>query len=151
MNSTQNNGFEFLDFIAIKEADIALYTPIAGSFAVIECDGRILMVYNKWRKQWELPAGKREGSETEKQCAIRELYEESGQLVEDLEFKGLLKLKHSITGKIKFNPVFFKTVHRLQPFIPNEETSQIVCWDQVEEIGVIDEMDLKVLEYIERH
>lgn len=149
MNQTKNHGFQFLDFIFTKEEDIQLYSPIAGSFAVIKCEEKVLMVYNKWRQQWELPAGKREGTETAKQCAVRELFEESGQFVENLEFKGLLKLKRVSNGRIKFNPVFFAEVEQLQPFIANDETSQIQLWDGVGEIGCIDEMDLKIRDYIE--
>ena len=149
MNHTKNHGFQFLDFIFTKEEDIQLYSLVAGSFAVIKCDGRVLMVYNKWRQQWELPAGKREVTETVKQCAVRELFEESGQVVEGLEFVGLLKLKQVSNGKIKFNPVYTATIEQLQPFIANDETSQIQLWDEGEEIGCFDEMDLKILEYIE--
>ncbi|MGD6834837.1 NUDIX domain-containing protein [Sutcliffiella halmapala] len=93
MNLTKNNGIEFLDFISMSEEDMFNYQPLAGSFAVIKCEGKYLMCYNVWRKQWELPAGCREGDETPKECAIRELFEETGQIVSDLEFKGLLKSK----------------------------------------------------------
>ena len=148
MNHTKNHGFQFLDFIFTKEEDLQFYSPLAGSFAVIKCDGRVLIVYNKWRQQWELPAGKREGTETAKQCAVRELFEESGQFVENLEFTGLLKLKRVSNGKIKFNPVYTAAIEQLQPFTANDETTEIKLWDGVEEIGCFDEMDLKILEYI---
>lgn len=63
MNKTQNNGFEFLNFIVVSEEEMGNYAPLAGSFAVISCGDSVLMVYNKWREQWELPAGRREGDE----------------------------------------------------------------------------------------
>lgn len=148
MNATKNHGFQFIDFMLTNEDAIQNYSPIAGSFAVIKCEERILIVYNKWREQWELPAGKREGVETEKECAIRELYEETGQAASDLEFKGLLKLKNTSNGEIKYNPVFFGVIEQLQPFIENEETTEIKLWNMNEKIGYIDEMDLKILDYI---
>ena len=148
MNTTRSHGFQFLDFLFVEEQEIHQFESIAGSFAVVRCGGKTLMVYNKWREQWELPAGAREGQETSKECAIRELYEESGQQLEDLEFKGLLKLQHTDTQEIKYNPVCLGTVEKLQPFIPNDETTEMKLWDRKEEIGVLDEMDIKILNYV---
>ena len=51
LNSTQSNGFEFLEFISIKETEINHYQPVAGSFAVIKCEGKYLLCYNVWRQQ----------------------------------------------------------------------------------------------------
>lgn len=146
MNSTQNHGFEFLGFVVAHEQDLGEYQPLAGSFAVIKCNGKYLMCFNKWRKQWELPAGIREGNETPRECAIRELYEETGQEVGQLEFKGVLKLRNSKTGSIKTNPVYYAEIKELQPFIQNDETTEIKLWDLEEELGIIDEMDLKMLD-----
>ena len=55
-------------------------------------------------------------SETPRECAVRELYEETGQIVNDLEFKGLLKLKNQWNGSVKYNPVYFSFIEKLQPF-----------------------------------
>ncbi|OHX48576.1 DNA mismatch repair protein MutT [Planococcus salinarum] len=148
MNTTQNNGFEFLDFIEIKEEDIKDYAPVAGSFAVISCDDKVLMVYNVWREQWELPAGRREGNETERECAVRELYEETGQHITELEFKGLLKLKNTADSSVKHNPVFAGSAVKLVPFLKNDETSEMKLWDRSGTLGVIDEMDLKILDFV---
>ncbi|RDI37224.1 NUDIX domain-containing protein [Falsibacillus pallidus] len=148
MNISKNNGFEFLDFIKISEEEMSIYKPIAGSFAVINCTGRYLMCYNSWRKQWELPAGQREAHETSKECAIRELYEETGQIVHDLDFKGLIKVKNLSNGNVKYNPIYFSSIDELQPFQENNETSEIKLWDLKEKIGVLDEVDIKVFDYV---
>ena len=148
MNTTQNNGFKFLEFISVKEIESTNYQPVAGSFAVLKCEGKYLLCYNIWRKQWELPAGNREEGETPKECAIRELYEETGQIVRDLEFKGLLKVENTMNNSIKYNPVYFTVIESLSPFIENGETTEIILWDLNEEIGNIDEVDLKILDYI---
>lgn len=148
MNLTKCNGLEFLEFINTTEEELYKYQPLAGSFAVITSGDKYLMCYNIWRKQWELPAGRREGDETPKECAIRELYEETGQKVLDMEFKGLLKSKKIINGEIKFNPVYFARIEKIQPFIENEEISKIKLWDLREEIGYIDSVDLRILDFI---
>jgi 8-oxo-dGTP diphosphatase len=145
LHPTKNNGFKYLDFISIKEEEIDDYYPIAGSYAVIKSSGKYLLCYNTWRKQWELPAGKREANESPKKCAIRELYEETGQSIVDLEFKGLLKVKNLSNNNVKYNPVYLATVEKIQPFLPNNETSEIVLWDLMDDIGTIDETDYTFL------
>ncbi|WP_069201747.1 NUDIX domain-containing protein [Bacillus niameyensis] len=147
---TQNNGFKFLNFLFVKEEEMDQYQPLAGSFAIITSEQKYLICYNVWRKQWELPAGKREEGEPAKECAKRELFEETGQNVTDLEFIGLLKMENISDGKLKFNPVYFSSIKKLNPFIANEETTGIMLWDLEEKIDNIDEVDYKLLDYINR-
>ncbi|MGP4066600.1 NUDIX domain-containing protein [Oceanobacillus sp. M65] len=148
MYNTKNKGFSFLDFIVVKEEEVYDYHRLAGSYAVIKCDDKYLLCYNTLRKQWEIPAGRREEDETPKECAIRELYEETGQRVSGLEFRGLLKVKSLISDEVKYNPVYFTNLVKLQPFLENNETSEILLWDLKQEIGYIDEIDIKVFNYI---
>lgn len=95
-----------------------------------------------------MPAGQREANETPKECAIRELYEETGQRVFNIEFKGLLKVRNLINGVIKYNPVYFSTLEKLHPFQKNNETSEIRLWDLEQKIGHIDEVDIKIFDFI---
>lgn len=148
MNETKNNGFEFLEFIRLNEEELSGYEPLAGSFAIVTCEGKYLVCFNKWRNQWELPAGRREGAETPKECAMRELYEETGQTVADLAFKGLLKVRNQNNGRVKFNPVYSAAIDRLQPFLENAETTEIKLWDLQEDIGPFDEVDLEIFDYV---
>jgi 8-oxo-dGTP diphosphatase len=145
---TNNHRFEFVDFIKIREEEIGTFQPLAGSYAVVKCNHKFLLCYNTWRKQWELPAGKREENETPKECAIRELYEETGQIAATLDFQGLLKVKDLVNGSSKYNPVYFTALKELQNFRKNGETSAIKLWDLRENIGCIDQIDVKIFEYI---
>ncbi|WP_279401561.1 NUDIX hydrolase [Piscibacillus salipiscarius] len=132
----------------IKESEMHNYHRLAGSYAVIKCDGRYLLCYNTLRKQWELPAGRREENESPKDCAIRELYEETGQSVSSMTFKGLLKMMNVATREVKYNPIYFTTLDQLQPFQVNKETSEIYLWDLKSQVGYIDEVDIKIFDYL---
>lgn len=147
---TKKHGYEWVEFIPLTEEEIMRYHPIAGSFAIVKCAGKYLMCYNTWREQWEIPAGQREDHETARDCAIRELYEETGQRVTEMQFKGLMKVKNLATETLKYNPVYFSSINQLQPFQKNAETSKIILWDGEEDIGYVDEVDLKLLNWFGR-
>lgn len=145
MITRQNNGYEFVKFLSISETEISHYNPLAGSFAIVECEGNYLICYNRSRQQWELPAGKREDGETPMECAKRELYEETGQLVIDMEFKGLAMVRNKSYSLIKYNPIYFTSIKSLQPFRENSETTDIRLWDLKDDLH-IDEVDLMIME-----
>ncbi|MCM3664807.1 hypothetical protein M3204_10355 [Mesobacillus subterraneus] len=52
-----------------------------------------------------------------------------------------------MNGMEKFNPVFYSSIHYLQPFIENQETDGIRLWDVKEAVN-IDQVDLAILEYV---
>lgn len=91
----------------MNEHELKNYSLLAGSYAVVRFDRKYLICFNTLRKQWEIPAGGRDDSETAKECAIRELLEETGQVVKDMEFRGLLKVRKP-DGAIKYNPIFMQ-------------------------------------------
>ncbi|TFB14234.1 NUDIX domain-containing protein [Filobacillus milosensis] len=148
MKTVNNFGLEFLDFIELSEIELDSFQDLAGSFNVIKCDGKYLLCYSVFRQQWEFPAGKQEKGETARDCAKRELYEESGQIVDNLEFRGVMKVFSRSKNSIKYNPVYYAEINQLQPFVENDETSEIMLWDQTERLESVDEVDIKLLEYI---
>lgn len=144
MITTQNNGWEFVEYLRVTDLDLMVYEPLAGSFVIIECNQKYLLCFNRFRQQWELPAGKRENGETALQCARRELLEETGQEIIHLELKGIARQRNRSASKIKHNPIFYASVKQLKPFIENAETTQIMLWDLLETIH-IDQADLDLL------
>ncbi|WP_113929106.1 NUDIX domain-containing protein [Bacillus sp. P14.5] len=150
MINEKDNGQEFLEFMHINEDRIDRFQPLAGSFAVIKVNGDYLLCFNKWRNQWELPAGKREKEETISDCAFRELFEETGQKPDELEFLGLMKVRKE-DGSVKYNPVFLGAMERLLPFRNNEETTKILLWDFSRLEEHIDKVDYCLLKYLDGH
>ncbi|WPK11384.1 NUDIX domain-containing protein [Lysinibacillus louembei] len=144
----KNHGYIFQKFIPLQEHELTSFEQLAGSYAIIQSEGRWLICYNRWRKQWELPAGGCEADETPKQCAVRELYEETGQIAAELSFYGVLKSRNIQNDNVKYNPVYYGVIEQLMPFVENEETACILLWDMRAAIEAIDEVDLALLQAI---
>ncbi|MFF9391903.1 NUDIX hydrolase [Streptomyces griseoluteus] len=53
--------------------------PLPAAVVALWRDGRVLMVFDRYRQCWELPGGRIEQGELPRQTAGRELLEESGQ------------------------------------------------------------------------
>ena len=49
---------------------------------------------------------------------------------------------------IDWSNLGFGSIDQLQPFVENAETSEIMLWDLHEQIGTIDEVDLKIFDYV---
>jgi 8-oxo-dGTP diphosphatase len=144
------HGWAFEQFIPLSSKKaLHQFSPIAGSYAVLTCKEQFLLCYNTWRKQWELPAGKKEENETSLECAKRELFEETGQRVSTLALIGVVKLIHIETKEIKYNPIYYSGVASLDPFQKNEETSAIKLWSPGSSLPSMDAVDFKIIEHIQ--
>lgn len=143
-------GYELLEYIPCDEQEIMNYDNVTGAGIVFSVNNKYLIGFNNWRKQWEIPAGRIEGRESARQTAIRELFEETHQQVDDIEFKGLFKKKRP-NGEIVYMAIFLCIKDSIVPFVKKEddENDEIKLWDLNEEIGYVDEIDLKIIQIIQ--
>jgi 8-oxo-dGTP diphosphatase len=119
----------------------------------IRHEGNFLLVHHRQRQTWELPGGHIEGSESARDCAVRELFEETGQRVEHLEFMAVLKYhappdsRHywGIQHGIYYGTLFSGELPSPTPFIENDEIERITFWDGKTDIGRIDGIDRTVI------
>ena len=149
MLAKNKSGWTLLEYLKIKENEITDYNHVTGAFALIKVRDKYLIGYNDWRKQWEFPAGRIEDGETARQAAVRELYEETHQINEELEFNGLAKVMKP-EGKIGYQAIFTGSMDKIEPFIKNDtdEMGSIMLWDLKQDIGYVDECDLKIAQLV---
>lgn len=136
-------GRILLEFFHLKneeDIDLDVHSPLVASFVVAEYEGRLLLVFNRYRQCWELPSGRIEIGETPRECALRELTEESGQLADKLDFVGIAKISLK-NGDITFAAVYSCHLQTVLPFEANEEIELTTCGDFFSDIGYIDEID----------
>ena len=139
-------GYELLGVVKGSEKNLlAKYSPITAAMVLARFDGKIIVGYNRHRKNWELPAGRIGKGETVADCARRELYEESGQSAEGLQFAGLACLRRP-SGETKFTAVYSTVLSKLKSFKENEEWSKIRLWDMDTPIGDYDHADFQIAE-----
>lgn len=149
MLAKNKSGWILLEYLDIEEKDIDKYENVTGAYAILKIADKYLIGYNGWRKQWEFPAGGIDEGETAREAAIRELFEETHQKNEDLEFKGLFKVEDA-KGKIKYQAIFVGEQDKLSPFQYSEgdEMDEIKVWDMKEDIGYVDECDVKIVKMV---
>jgi len=82
-------GNALVGFRVVTEEELtrlAEQVAVPASLVVVTHADAVLMMFDSWRKHWELPGGTREAGETARQAAARELREETGIQVADLIF-----------------------------------------------------------------
>ena len=146
--SEQGNVFlEFLEVDERKMHDYIVDAPLTHSLVVAKYKEKYLLMFNKWKQYWELAGGIIDEGETPRECAVRELYEETNQSVTHLKFKGLMKFKLKPDDRLEYGALYSGEIEELKAFKENEEAEQIIFWDKRSNIGYIDEIDEKLLEY----
>jgi len=144
--AVNRHGIELLEYSRIPESELAsdTYKPHEGNF---------LLVHHRERQTWELPGGHIEGTESARDCAVRELFEETNQKVESLDFRAVLKYRAppdsliywGIRHGIYYGTLFSGELTYPVPFQENDEIAKILFWDGKTDIGYIDEIDRTVI------
>ena len=149
MLAKNKSGWKLIEYIDIKEEDIQQYQNVTGAYAILKVADKYVIGYNDWRQQWEFPAGGIDAGETPRQAAIRELYEETHQRNEALKFKGLFKVEDA-KGNIKYQAIFIGEQAEIIPFVrkENDEMSESRLWDMQEDVGYVDECDVKIAQIV---
>lgn len=135
-------GDRLLEFASVEESQLGSIFP-ALMIAKHACG--FLVVYNAWRKCWELPGGLVEPDETPLAAAIREFAEESGQTPENVRLVGRIQINEPAKERIIAGAVFACDLIELAPFTPNEEIDAVAVWPG--EGLELDAIDLALLSF----
>ncbi len=153
--AVNQHGIELLEYNRIPENELIsdIYKPLLITFMVIRHGGTFLLVFHRQRQTWEMPGGHIEDGESARDCAVRELFEETGQRVEHLDFRAVLKYRAPSDSRIYwgihqglyYGTLFSGELPSPVTFRENDEIERITYWDGKTDIGRIDEIDRTVM------
>ncbi|GGP71273.1 NUDIX hydrolase [Streptomyces griseoincarnatus] len=90
----------------------------------------VVMVYDRFRGQWELPGGLLEPGESPRQAAVRELAEESGQVSDTpLQFVGYAGFLLGSAQRAEYGALFTGRALRRRDFEADREIEAMRWWD----------------------
>lgn len=143
------HGHRLDNFIfASNEEDLLSIGHITGGHAVLMYEGKLIVCYNKYRSNWELPGGGKEIDESLLDCVEREIFEEIGQKVDKLALKGISSVYIPRMQKSILWAAFYGEVNEIFEFVENEEMAKMTLWDMKSDIGDIDEVDYRIVKMI---
>ena len=112
----------FVAFHEVSESDHATVAQPIFSIALARSAQGVVLVFNRYRQVWELPGGLIDPGETPRDCAARELVEESGCVARNVVWLGLIEVED---GKTHFGAVFACHVDAVPESFSNEEIGAI--------------------------
>jgi 8-oxo-dGTP diphosphatase len=126
------SGNALVSFDSAAEAgtgNLDAAVPMPASLIVVVCAGRVLMVLDAWRGQWELPGGMREGDETAVQAAARELAEETGIAAADLEPAAVAEFVLTAPARREYAAIFLLVLPAVPHLAGDDEILDFRWWD----------------------
>ncbi len=128
---TDRSGNELLAIDLVNEdelnrspSDIAL--PL--SLVIVMHAGKVLMIFNRWRQEWELPGGMIEPLETPREAALRELNEETGITAAGLNFQARTLFSLKRPDRLEYAAVFSVLLNDVPELTVNDEASAFLWW-----------------------
>ncbi|MFI7120739.1 NUDIX hydrolase [Amycolatopsis sp. NPDC049868] len=116
-------------FVAEQElASLTEQAAMPASLVVVVHVDVVLMMFDSWCKQWELPVGTREPGESARQAAVRELREETGIYGVDLTFAAIAEFDRVKPARRELLAVYRVQLQAAPLLVVNDEALGFQWW-----------------------
>ncbi|MGC4952771.1 NUDIX hydrolase [Actinomadura citrea] len=103
--------------------------PMPAALAAVWHDHHLLLVYDRHRRQWELPGGWIEAAESPLEAAVRELHEETGLHLPALTLAGYARFHLASPPRDEYAALYTaQAPTRHTTFTPTPEIAAIRWW-----------------------
>lgn len=130
-------GNALVGFRAVTEEEMARLdrdVAVPASLIVVRHADDVLMIFDSWRRQWELPGGQREAGETTGQAAVRELFEETGIHGVTLTVAAAAEFELVEPERREILAVYRVRLPDVPQLVVNEEALDFRWWSPVESV-----------------
>lgn len=135
--SVSRSGNELVEFLP-PNGPLDPAIPVTFTQVVTRYQHASVLVYVTERDQWETPGGGIEPGEHVDDCAVRELWEETGQVAAAIHHVGWFRIHFARDGRQEYGALYVAELAELRPFAGNDEIGRIMLWngtDHVDRLG----------------
>ena len=144
MNVANARGDVLMRMIIGPEGELVrpgLHCPMTHALVAARHREQYLFIFNRVRRNWEVPGGRIEPGESARACAERELLEESGQVASALTFAGVMEFSKYPDGHFEYGALYFVELDSVTEVESTDEAESVMLWDLESHIGEVDEID----------
>jgi 8-oxo-dGTP diphosphatase len=126
------DGNVLVEIRFVAESDLGILErrlPMPASLVVVHFEDSVLMIFDSWRRQWELPGGKREPGETTRRAAVRELAEETGIETVNLNFVAVAECDLRRPNRREYTALYRTDLQAAPQLIGNDEALAFLWWN----------------------
>jgi 8-oxo-dGTP diphosphatase len=126
------DGNVLVEIRFVAESDLGILErrlPMPASLVAVHFEDSVLMIFDSWRRQWELPGGKREPGETTRRAAVRELAEETGIETVNLDFVAVAECDLRRPNRREYTALYRTDLQVAPQLMINDEALAFLWWN----------------------
>jgi 8-oxo-dGTP diphosphatase len=114
--------------LGMRFSDESEVDSVTCSLVVVRFGSEVLLVFDRWRRQWEIPGGGLDPGETARDAATRELAEETGIADVPLEFRAVAEFALASPPRHELGAIYATTLREPPRLRVNDEISGFRWW-----------------------